>query len=354
MAVLRDEKARETLPRYFEVMEGGLPARFQVCKRIEVEIDMTSSDERLWSAHMQGLKEFRKLLSKVDERKVKLERLARPEPSPLDLKVELALRVLKSCQFCELRCRVDRTAEKKVVCGLGKLSRVASDFKHRGEEPELVPSYTIFFFGCIFKCQFCQNGDISQCPSEGVETSAKSLARLVENARKDGARNVNGVGGDPGPNLHTILEALELCKSNVPSVWNSNMYMSLEAMNLLSGTQDVYLTDFKYGNEKCAIRYSKVPNYFEVVSRNHRLACADAEILIRHLVLPSNIECCTRPILELISKNMGNMIRVNLMNQYRHEARTYEYHEISRRVKPEEFERVLATAHHSGLKNVIT
>jgi putative pyruvate formate lyase activating enzyme len=132
------------------------------------------------------------------------------------------------------------------------------------------------------------------------------------------------------------------------------MYMSPEAMKLLFGTQDVYLADFKYGNDECALRYSKVPNYFKVVARNHRLALADAELIIRQLVLPENVECCTKPILEWIAKNLGTMTRVNIMDQYRPEAKACEYPEISRGLKSEEFERALDIAREVGLENVIT
>lgn len=353
-AVLRDRNALESLGRYFAVMEDKLPARFLVCKYVEARAELSVGEEELWSAHERGLKEFRKLLSRIDAGRAKLEDLKQPEISLLDLKVELARRILNSCHFCERRCGVDRTAGEVGVCGVGERSRIASEFMHHGEEPELVPSYTIFFNGCTFKCQYCQNWDISQFPGSGVEASPKTLAKLVEGARKEGARNVNWVGGDPTPNLHTILEALDSCKVNVPSVWNSNMYMSLEAMKLLFGTQDVYLADFKYGNDKCALRYSKVPNYFNVVARNHRLALADAELIIRQLVLPANVECCTRPILEWIAKNLGDMTRVNLMDQYRPEARANEYLEISRGLKAEEFEKALEIAREVCLKNVIT
>jgi putative pyruvate formate lyase activating enzyme len=280
--------------------------------------------------------------------------LKKPEVSLLDLKIELARRVLGSCRFCERRCGVDRLSGERGVCGVGTKPKVASEFMHYGEEPELVPSYTIFFNGCTFKCQYCQNWDISQFPNSGAEGGSKAFAGLIGRARKGGARNVNWVGGDPTPNLHVILESLAECSVNVPSVWNSNMYLSPEAMQLLFGTQDIYLTDFKYGNDECAQRLSKVKNYFKTVARNHRLAFADAEVIIRHLVLPNHVECCTRPVLEWIAENLGSDARVNLMDQYRPEYRAQEYPELTRRVTTEEMERALRTAEEVGLRNVIT
>jgi len=354
VTVLRDQKARKSLSRYFAVVEGKLPARFLVCKRVPAKVDLSVSDEELWRAHERGVKEFRKLFADINKDKTKIENLKQPSLSLLDLKVELAKRILRSCHFCERRCGVDRTVGKVGVCGVGERSRIASEFIHTGEEPELVPSYTIFFNGCTFKCQYCQNWDISQDPKGGVEVSPQTLAKLVEAQRRDGARNVNWVGGDPTPNLHTILEALNRCEVSVPSVWNSNFYMSLEAMKLLSGTQDVYLTDFKYGNDKCALRCSKVLNFFKIVARNHRLAFADAELIIRHLVLPNHVECCTRAVLEWIVENLGSMVRVNLMDQYRPEYKAHEFDELGRRLMSDEFSKALEIAREARLENVIS
>lgn len=352
VAVFGDELARKSLERYFAVMEGKLPARFLVCKRVKVKIDLSASDEELWRAHERGLKEFRKLLADIDKGKMKLENLKRPEPSLLDLKVELARRILKSCHFCERRCGVDRTAGEVGVCGVGERSRIASEFMHHGEESVLVPSYTIFFNGCTFQCQFCQNWDISQFPNSGVEVSPQTLAKLIEGAKRDGARNVNFVGGNPDPNLHTILAALNECEASLSSVWNSNMYYSFEAAKLLFGTQDVYLTDFKWYQNSCALRYSKVPKYLEVVARNHRLASADSELIIRHLVMPSHLECCTRPILEWIADNLGPMVRVNIMDQYRPCYKAEKYEEINRRITREEYESALRISSEVGLRNL--
>jgi putative pyruvate formate lyase activating enzyme len=353
VAVLRDKKARRSLQRYFAVMEGRAPARFLICKRVGVKTDLSEDPESLWRTHERGLKEFRRLLSRVDGGEVNLNDLKRPEVSLLDLKVELAKDMLKSCHFCERKCGANRARGETGVCGVGTKPHIASEFMHHGEEPELVPSYTIFFNGCTFKCQYCQNWDISQHPNDGVEASASSLARLAEAGRREGARNVNWVGGDPTPELHTILEALNECEVNVPSVWNSNMYLSMEAMKLLFGTQDVYLTDFKYGDDGCALRLSKVSNYFKVVARNHRLAFADAELIIRHLVLPNHVECCTRPILEWISQNLGPMVRTNVMPQYRPCYKAPDYEDINRRPTEEEFSRALRIAKEAGLQNVI-
>jgi putative pyruvate formate lyase activating enzyme len=349
---LQDPKVKSSLGRYVKVVHDELPARFQVCKRIEVKADLNAKTSELWEKHEEGLAEFYKLLSEIDRGKIELENLNVPEVSLLDLKIELSNRILESCHLCEHRCGVNRLAGERGFCGVGKTPRVASEFMHMGEEAPLVPSYTIFFAGCTFRCQFCQNWDISQDPQAGAEMNARELARLVEHAKKEEARNVNWVGGNPDPNLPTILEVLRECEANISSVWNSNMYYSSEAAKLLAGTQDIYLTDFKWFDNRCAEKYSKVKRYLEVVSRNHLLAYKDAELIIRHLVMPGHLECCTHPILKWIAENLGKNVRVNVMDQYRPCYLADRFPEINRPLTAEEYQQAVRFAEEAGLQNL--
>jgi len=349
---LQDPKVRSSLARYVKVVGDELPARFQICKKVKVRADMGASERELWRAHEEGMKEFSKLMAEIDRGRVKLEELDSPEVSLLDLKVELANRILESCHLCERRCGKNRMKGERGSCGVGRMPKVASEFMHMGEEAPLVPSYTIFFAGCTFRCQFCQNWDISQDPEAGVEMKAKELARLVERAKEEGARNVNWVGGNPDPNLPSILEALRECEANLSSVWNSNMYYSLEAAKLLAGTQDVYLTDFKWFDNRCAEKYSEVERYLEVVSRNHLLAHRDAELIIRHLVMPGHLECCTLPIMRWIAENLGKNVRVNVMDQYRPCYLASKFPEINRPLTAEEYQQAVRFAEEAGLRNL--
>ena len=234
----------------------------------------------------------------------------------LENKVAEAEALSSPCRICERSCKADRNGGRRGACGVLR-PLVSSDYLHFGEEPELVPSHTVFFAGCTFKCAFCQNWDISQDPEAGKAVPPEALARRIA---VGGGRNVNWVGGDPTPNLAYILKVMAELKTldvNIAQVWNSNMYLSKEAMDILDGVIDVYLSDFKYGNDRCASRLSKVGRYFEVVARNHKLASEQCEILLRHLVMPGHIECCTKPVLDWVASNIpANRIKVNVMDQY--------------------------------------
>jgi putative pyruvate formate lyase activating enzyme len=343
----RDEKAEEALPNYFAILADKRTAGYLIAKKTEVENGLSGTTEELQKCHKAAITALRS--ERIEPEQV--ERMKRPKVSLLDLKLELARRFFKACNYCERLCGTDRT-EKAGVCGVTE-SRVSSEFLHYGEEPELVPSYTIFFSGCTFKCVFCQNWDISQHPDAGVRISAESMAKMVE--RQVGrAKNTNWVGGDPTSNLKYILEVLTLCKGNIPQVWNSNMYLTESTMGILDGVIDVYLTDFKYGPDDCGKRLSKVDRYWDVITRNHKLANEQTEIIIRHLVLPNHLECCTKPILEWIAANLEcSRVRVNIMDQYHPDHKAYEHDDLTRPLESSEFDEAVSYGRDLGL-NIVT
>jgi len=311
--------AKSFLSDYFDIIEENRLAKYIKSKYVPVSFKKSDSNKILWEKHDNALKKI-KINSDI------------PEQSLLDLKIELAFRIFKKCHFCERKCNVDRT-KKTGKCGV-RQPQISSEFLHMGEESVLVPSYTVFFSGCTFNCVFCQNWDISQ-RSCGVYVDPAAVASWIDKRKLQGARNVNWVGGDPAPNILFILEVLKQCNVNIPQVWNSNMYCSVETMRLLDGVIDLFLTDFKYGNDDCARRLSKVENYLSVVKRNHKIAHEQADMIIRHLVMPNHFECCSKPIMDWIVSNLPNAV-VNIMGQYRPEYRAYDYDEISSRVTIDE------------------
>ncbi len=331
------------LKRYYEILDGDEKAKYLLAKQRGVDANLDDDDDALWRAHDKAIRGAAE----------------RPGgPSLLDLKMELGRRMLSECRLCERRCLADRRNGEKGHCGVLE-ARVSTDFLHMGEEPDIVPSYTVFFSGCTFNCVFCQNWDISTMPGSGFAIGPKDMARKIEaRARAPSmgllgltghARNVNWVGGEPTSNLPFILEVLNECIANIPQVWNSNMYLTEDAMSLLDGIVDVYLTDFKYGNDRCALRLSNAPNYMSIVPRNHRLGRAHAEMIIRHLVLPGHVECCTRPALSWIADNLQE-VKVNVMAQYRPEHRAREFAEISRPLGMADYRKAIELAESLGLE----
>ncbi len=320
------------LPTYTSILNGERLPNYILCKHIPVSFNEKEDLEDLWEKHDESLNQF----SPLDYPQT---------PSLLDLKRTIANRLIRNCHLCERRCRIDRT-QKEGFCKVQK-PRVASEFLHLGEERVLVPSYTVFFSGCTFHCVFCQNWDISQY-KVGLYIEPEILARMIEKRESEGAKNVNWVGGDPTPNLPYILEVLSNCNAHLPQIWNSNMYCSIETMKLLNGIIDLYLTDFKYGNDDCAFRLSKVENYLKIVERNHLLAYEQTDVLVRHLVMPNHIDCCSIPVIKWLSRNLRGT-PVNIMDQFRPEYEAYKYGDINRYPTKDEIQRILETAKDLGV-----
>ncbi len=322
------------LERYEAINRGEAVAKFQIAKRIEAE--WAESFEDMKTIHDRLKKEFRKMDADTS--------LLKDEPAKysfLHLKRDMLYEMLRECNFCERRCGVNRF-EKKGFCKCGVTSYFSSEFLHVGEEPELIPSHTIFFNRCTFACVFCQNYDIVY--EDDYVADPRELAYLIDRRYRQGSRNVNFVGGNPDQHAHTISEILLNVESNIPVVWNSNMYHSTELAEIIEDLVDVWLGDFKYGNDDCAKKYSKVPKYWKVVTRNFLRAKDNGELLIRHLVLPNHIECCTDPIAKWVAENLGGDTRFNLMFQYYPTFKAWEYKEISRRLNAEEMKKALEIA----------
>ncbi|MDI9619559.1 MAG: radical SAM protein [Candidatus Nezhaarchaeota archaeon] len=353
LAVWRDPEVRSRLAWYYDVMNDVKPAKYRICKRIEVDVDLPSlSSEELWGLHRRASQEFTGVWRSIANKEMKLEDLKPPRTSLLDAKIELAKRMTRFCILCERRCGVDRVKGERGFCNLNSKVRISSFFHHYGEEAPLVPSGTIFFTGCNFRCVFCQNWDISTDPLNGVEVTPKQLASIAVELRKGGCRNINYVGGNPDQSLHVIVESLKYMDVNVPILWNSNAYASVEVMDILKDLVDIWLPDFKYGNNKCAERLSSAPRYFEVVTRNIKVMHDHGDVIVRHLVLPNHVDCCTEPVLRWLAENCPRCM-VNIMEQYRPEhivaKKPHLYADIDRRSSANEMRKAYTIADVLGI-----
>jgi putative pyruvate formate lyase activating enzyme len=351
--VVEDKMVRNSLGRYFFVMNNEKPAKFMISRKLPAEFSEQDSIETLWKNHDDLTREFCEMEKVVDSNEESFRDVPTPKKSYFDLKIEIADRILTSCHLCVRRCEVNRRGGRLGYCKCGSGMKVSSIFEHMGEEPELVPSGTIFTLGCTIRCKHCQNWTISQWEETGVDYEAEELAKKVEELRLNGCRNINLVGGEPTPWLPQWLSVFKHVDVNVPIVWNSNAYYSPEAARLLAGFADVYLLDFKYGPENCGAKISDAPHYWEVCTHNHLTAWKFGEVIVRMLVLPGHLDCCTKPIANWIARNLGTSTRVNVMFQYRPEWRASEVPELRRRLTNAEVNRAVQLARDAGLENFI-
>ncbi|MCF2139266.1 MAG: radical SAM protein [Candidatus Lokiarchaeota archaeon] len=342
-------KLESYLSHYFSLIEQRTVSYYLRCKSLPVEFDPTEDLTKLFEIH-------EKMKGKIKE----LDEFKQLDPdlqSFLDLKCVIASKMLQNCNFCERNCGVNRKKGEKGFCGQSEQSFISSAFLHWGEEQPLVPSGTIFFNGCTFDCVFCQNFDIA---SQGKKNNSnisdnfdivfrrndavtpEYLGKIATRLFHQGALNINYVGGDPTPHIHIILESMKFQHENICQLWNSNFYLSDSALTILLDVMDLWLPDFKYGNDECAYRYSKVPHYWSTITHNFLRIYQEGSknIIIRHLVMPNHVECCTKPILKWIADNIPKVV-VNIMGQYHpdYQVSSLKYSELNRRVSSHEMQK---------------
>ena len=366
MSVWEQFELKNRLVDYRDIFQGRRLPRYKLARLFYVPIDDKKSQKDLLDIHehyhpkfKDWLKEKQTLpLEEVEKEVFKQykEEIIR-ENNYLKLKVLITKDILSACEFCENKCKADRASGKVGNCGVDGQAYISSAFVHMGEESPIVPSGTIFFYGCTFQCVFCQNHDISQEFSferfRGKGHTPLDLAQMYYNLKGQGVRNINFVGGEPTPNLHLILESFLEAQVNLPMLWNSNMYLTETSMKLLVDIFDIWLPDYKYSNNECATKYSKAPKYKEAIERNMKMIeeRGSGEYIIRHLVMPNHTECCSIPILNWVNENLKTPL-VNIMAQYRPEykvLRTEMYPEIKKRPSTSEMYNVRKHADDLGI-----
>jgi putative pyruvate formate lyase activating enzyme len=282
-----------------------------------------------------------------------------------------ALELLRgpSCTVCPRLCTVDRLADDRGLCRIGRQAIVASHFPHFGEENCLRGwrgSGTIFFSGCNLRCVFCQNFDVSW-QVQGEETSAERLAGMMLELQAHGCHNINWV--TPEHVVPQILEALPLAVDGglrLPTVYNTSAYDSPDSLALMDGVVDVYMPDLKLISSEQARRYVGKREYGDVMRRNvlemHRQVgnvvlddrgLARRGLICRHLVMPGLLDE-TEAVLRFVADELGPGTYVNLMGQYYPAGKVGDgrYEEIDRRPRADELERAFEIADELGLRRL--
>ena len=185
-------------------------------------------------------------------------------------------------------------------------------------------SGTIFFGGCNLGCIYCQNYAISRMP-QGKLLDGSALRAEMEDLVRQGAENIDLVS--PTPYLPTVLEALD-APLPVPVVYNTGGYERVEAIRALEGKVDIYLPDLKYADNALAKGLSAAPDYFQVATNAIReMVCQvgsplfrgeklEKGVVIRHLILPGQIENSLK-VLDWIGDTFApGQVLVSLMRQY--------------------------------------
>ena len=251
----------------------------------------------------------------------------------MERRVEAGLEELADCRACPRDCGVDRIAGATGVCHTGRRAIVSSAFPHFGEEDCLRGwngSGTIFFGLCNLRCVFCQNWEISQ-RAKGEECDAGRIAELMLALQARGCHNINFV--TPEHVVPQVVEAIAVASEQgleLPIVYNTSAYDSVDSLRLLDGLVDLYMPDFKFWSRDTARRLCKAKDYperaREAIAEMHRQVgvlrfgpdgLARRGVLVRHLVMPGQLEEARSIFAWLAALSPDTY--VNVMGQYRPE-----------------------------------
>ena len=268
------------------------------------------------------------------------------------------------CNLCPRNCNVDR---KKVLgyCGAPDEMVIARYSMHLWEEPVIsgeMGSGTIFFSYCNLRCCYCQNYEISEF-HKGRIVSVEEFSDICLELQEMGANNINLV--TPTMFVHKIKEGLLLARNKglkIPVVYNSSGYENVSTIKMLDGLVDVYLVDLKYYDDSLGIKYSGCSNYFKCASKvieemvnqvGDNIINDDGimvkGVIVRHLVLPGNVDDSKRIIKYLYDKYEDKII-ISIMNQYT-PVRELKYSELNRKIYDSEYDEVVNYAYDIGVRN---
>lgn len=276
--------------------------------------------------------------------------------------------IIKNCTSCPRNCLVDRTNGELGTCQSRDLPIVSSYTPHFGEEPVLSGTRgagNIFFGNCNLRCDYCQNFVISQNPKSEIRNEV-SIERLSDIMIELQNRNCHNIGLVSPTHLAVpILKSIKLAAEkglSLPIIYNTNGYDSVEVLKLYKDVIDIYLPDFKYGNNDYGRRYSKVPDYFDKakLAINQMYEQVGSELvydngivvrglIIRHLVLPNGL-AESEEVFKFIAE-LDPKIHISLMSQYYPVNRAEKNILLNRTIRHSEFDKVTGLLDKYGLEN---
>lgn len=273
---------------------------------------------------------------------------------------------LTKCKICPHECNINRNEGKIGRCKSKDKVKIALYSTHDFEEPCISGkkgSGTVFFSNCNLNCIFCQNYEISQ-EGKGKEIEIEELAEIFLKQQKRKVENINLV--TPTSYVPQIIEAIKIAKNkglNIPIVYNTNGYEKVETLRMLEGYIDIYLPDLKYYYNELAKKYSKIDNYFEIATKTLKEmqrqvgssifdenGIMKKGMIIRHLVLPNNIEN-SKKVLKWIKENMEDDTYVSIMAQYFPTYKAKGNNELNRKLTKTEWEEIEKYIEKLEIKN---
>ena len=192
------------------------------------------------------------------------------------------------CFLCNHRCLIRRG--KKGLCGVrenrsgtlvslvyGKV--IASHIDPIEKKPlfHYLPgslSYSIATVGCNFTCQFCQNADISQMPSDQERIMGQQMSphQIIEEAAASRSATIAYTYTEPTIFFELAVDTARIAvKRGIKNVFVSNGYMTSECLqeifpDLHAANVDLKAFSEKFYKEQCGAKLAPVLKTLETMN----------------------------------------------------------------------------------------
>ncbi len=278
------------------------------------------------------------------------------------------LKPLENCTLCPKECGANRFSNKLGYCRTDASFNISSICIHKGEEPIISGSNgicNVFFSHCNLQCVYCQNHQISRNKDKGInyKLSLEETVGKIVQFLDAGCNAVGFVSPSHNiPQMKAIIQTIKDLGKEPTFVYNTNGYDKVETIRSLEGLIHVYLPDFKYADAKLSKQYSDAADYPTVAIKaikemyrqkgstviiNEETGQAESGLIIRHLVLPAQIQNSIDS-LRLIADEISTGIHISLMAQYFPTEYVKDIQNLNRTLYKQEYQQVVDEMENLG------
>jgi len=217
--------------------------------------------------------------------------------------------------FCLVRMNKDNTLYS---LNYGKLVAVNIDPIEKKPFFHFYPgssALSIASVGCNFRCQFCDNWELSQNvdeQKEDVEGKSYTPEGIVEMAEKNNCKSISYTYTEPTIFFEFAYKTAKLAKrSNIMNVFVSNGYITEEAIKKIAKYLDAVVVDIKASlDAEFYKKFMSVPDVQPIYDALKQIKKQRIALEITDLIIPQigdNVDLCQK-FAEHVSANLSSSI----------------------------------------------
>lgn len=191
------------------------------------------------------------------------------------------------CHTCQWQCRIG--PGKFGACGMyrnndgllynlnyAKVSSLAVDPIEKKPLFHFFPGssvYSMGTLGCNFRCKHCQNWEISTASSDRLSFGCSDMpaSAAVASANKEGCQGIAWTYNEPAVWFEYTFDCARLAKEkNLYTVYVTNGYSTIEALDKIGPYLDAWRVDIKGFSDDLYFDLAKVPHWRKILETAKR------------------------------------------------------------------------------------